>query len=469
MVLFRSLNLSAANQRISRARSNNLASPVAALRRTFLMAIAGVCMVFCITPLYGSEPDAYATANELGLMKGFPPPKHGRVDRSNAILGAPQNRWSYQHMRRVYPSAGVRPADASVQITREIDLAISKLAVAREDGSLADMPTFLTETFTDALVVVQGDKIVFEHYANGMTADQPHQMMSVTKSFAGLLALIAVEEGQMSEDDLVTQWLPELNASTAFSEGAKIGHVLDMTNSMAFTELYDDPNSDIRKYSRVLGLEEPLPGEVLPDNLYDFLMTLERDSYNHGEAFVYQTPKADAVNWITNRVTNRSFEDDLHETIWSKIGTEGETYVLLDRNGSLFAGGGLNATPNNLVRFAVMMLNDGHFNGQQVVPKSVIRKLRLGGDKKQFSNSLDAKGVFGDGHWSYRAQWWVRHTPGRESYSAIGINGQWIVIDPERKIAIIKQSSQPEAYSSYYDDYTVNAVDAVTSYLAAGK
>ncbi len=47
------------------------------------------------------------------------------------------------------------------------------------------------------------------------------------------------------------------------------------------------------------------------------------------------------------------------EFLWSKLGTEGDTYVLHDKDGALFAGGGLNATPYNLAQFATMMLNDG--------------------------------------------------------------------------------------------------------------
>ena len=409
--------------------------------------------------------DEYATAAELGLMQGFPPPQDKRVNRSNAIIGAPHNRWSYQHMRRVYPSAPIKAAASPAQLKRSIDPVIATLAVKREDGSISDMGTFLKETYSDALVVLHGDTVVYEHYANGMHADQPHQMMSVTKSFAGLLALIAAEKGELDQDDQVTDWIPEMKRSSAFS-GASVRHVLDMTNSMAFSEIYDDPASDIQQYSRVIGLGERLPGEVLPDNLYDYLLTLEKDDHEHGEAFVYQTPKADVVNWITNRATNRSFEQDMHETLWARLGTDGETYVLLDGNGNLFAGGGLNATPNNLARFAAMMLDGGRFNNQQVVPSAVIEQLRQGGDKALFKHSADAVGVYGDGYWSYRAQWWVRHTPGKESFSAIGINGQWIFIDPDRNVAVIKQSSQPEAYAAYYDDYTVNAFDAVVAHLS---
>ena len=131
----------------------------------------------------------------------------------------------------------------------------------------------------------------------------------------------------------------------------------------------------------------------------------------------------------------------------------------------LFAGGGLNATPNDLVRFVMMMLNDGKFNGKQVVSKEVIQKLADGASTKAFKNGPASVGVMGGGDWSYRAQWWVRHTANKSAFIAIGIHGQWIYIDVERNVAIIKQSSQPVSDSASFDGYNINAYDSIISHL----
>ena len=64
--------------------------------------------------------DQFATAADLGLMVGFPPPPDKRVGRSNALMTPPYNRWAYQHMRTIYPSAGIATAD--VPATLEVDL-----------------------------------------------------------------------------------------------------------------------------------------------------------------------------------------------------------------------------------------------------------------------------------------------------------------------------------------------------------
>lgn len=413
----------------------------------------------------------FATAAELGLMEGFPPTADKMVDKSNALFTAPFNRWSYLNMRTIYPNAGIENAEQAIEIERSIEKSIDGLSVEKvgdnglPNGEMVDMKTYFKETYTDALVVVKGNKVVYEHYDNGMNADHPHQMMSVTKSFAGLFGLMAVEDGKAKESDLVTGLLPSLKASGGFSN-ATFGQVLNMTNSIDFSEDYADPNSGIVQYGKVLGLMESGPDEKLANSIYEFLPSLAKDNkHEHGDIFHYQTPKTDVVNWYTNRATNVSFQENLSENLWKKLGTDGETYVLLDKNGTLFAGGGLNATPNDLSRFAMMMLNDGEFNGEQVVSKNTIDKLAAGGDQKAFANGTESHGVMGEEPWSYRAQWWVRHAEGKESFNAIGIHGQWIYIDRERDIAIIKQSSQPVSSNDYFDGYNINAYDAIIEHL----
>jgi len=219
------------------------------------------------------------------------------------------------------------------------------------------MDAYLEQTFTDAFVVIKGDKVVYEKYLNGMNENQQHQMMSVTKSFSGLLGLMAVEDGLLSEDGKISKYVPELKNASAFSD-ATFKQVLNMTNSMSFSEVESDPDSDYFAYIAVLGLGDKQEGKKYADNMHDYLMGVSKTTgLAHGSEFHYQTPKADVVNWVTNKSTNQSFQTYLSEKVWSKIGTDGNDYVLLDPAGTLIAGGGLNATPKDLTRFALMMLN----------------------------------------------------------------------------------------------------------------
>ncbi len=417
-----------------------------------------------------AQDNKYATAAELGLMQGFPPPPDKQVTKDNAIQNAPYNRWAYQHMRMFFPSAPVPAADKPYPLSKTIDWNFEDGVEITEPGTGATktMAEFLRETWADAIVVIRGDQIVYEKYLNGMTPNTPHQMMSATKSFGGLLGLIAVAEGKLKESDPVATYVPELQTEDGAFADATFGQVLDMTNSMDFTEVYDDPMSGIMTYVAVLGWKPKLEGVEYPASLYDYLVTLKTDpEYEDGEIFHYQTPKTDVVNWVTNRANNESFQEALYEKVWSKIGTEGETYVLLDNNATLVAGGGLNATPYNLARFAMMMKNHGFFNGEQVVPASVVDKLATGGSIEAFDNGPNSDDVVHKkGEWSYRAQWWVKHTPGMEAFMAIGVHGQWIYIDRNHDIAIVKVSSMPVSQDQYLDGYNLEGFYGIVRYLS---
>ena len=120
-----------------------------------LLGVLTLCSGLVMTG-FGSTAtaDEYATATELGLMEGFPPPSDKRVTKANALLTPPFNRWSYLNMRMIYPSAPIAAADKAVAVDRALDKGIDEVTVRNPDsGAMADMATYMKETYTDALVV----------------------------------------------------------------------------------------------------------------------------------------------------------------------------------------------------------------------------------------------------------------------------------------------------------------------------
>jgi len=439
-------------------------------------------LIFALLLVEGAVACAqeYATAAELELMKGFPPPPGKQVTKQNALF-PPFNRWSYQNMQMFLPSVDVPPAKQPSELKRAIDRGFAEIRVSVPDPSgkpgrmnaaryiptkdTVSLATYLKETYTDSLVVIKGDKVVYEAYLNGMTENQPHLMMSVTKSFTGLFGLMAVADKKLKETDQVADHVKELKGAGAF-KGATFQHVLDMTNSMSFTETYTEPNSGIVHYATVVGLLEPQPNKKYESSIHEYLLKLEKDTrLDHGAKFRYHTPNSNVVNWVTNRVTGVSFQGQLQD-LWSKIGAAGPTYVLLDKTATPLDGSGLNATPSDLSRFAAMLLDDGKSGNTQVVPREIIQELSKGGSREAFEDAPSATGIMGTKDWSYRAMWWVRHTPGKEAFMACGISGQWIFIDVKRGIAIIKQSSQPTSATDYQTAYDILGFEAIVAHLS---
>jgi CubicO group peptidase (beta-lactamase class C family) len=122
----------------------------------------------------------------------------------------------------------------------------------------------------------------------------------------------------------------------------------------------------------------------------------------------------------------------------------------------------LNLTLRDLARFGEMMRRDGHFNGQQIVAKAVIDDIRRGGDP-QLLKQAGYRTLPGG---SYRAMWWLLHNA-NGAYSARGIHGQGVYIDPKAEMVIARFASHHLGANSNYDATSLPAYQAVADLLMA--
>src|SRR3989440_8296787 len=99
---------------------------------------------------------------------------------------APYNRWAFHHVRELIASADIahdpRRVRELASRPRELDIRIEP-----DSGEPLTLAQFLAETQTDGFIVVHRGAILAEHYANGMSPETPHILMSVSKSMLGLL------------------------------------------------------------------------------------------------------------------------------------------------------------------------------------------------------------------------------------------------------------------------------------------
>ena len=62
---------------------------------------------------------------------------------------------------------------------------------------MATLEQLLDASHTDAFLVLHRGRIVYERYLNGMQPYTPHLMFSRTKSFAGTMLLMLIEQGRV--------------------------------------------------------------------------------------------------------------------------------------------------------------------------------------------------------------------------------------------------------------------------------
>jgi CubicO group peptidase (beta-lactamase class C family) len=401
------------------------------------------------------------TAHDLGLMAGTPPTGDALVTLENWQLPH-WNRWGFQHVRELIPTARIRPSGEPWQFRRE-ERDLSAVSVDTGAGERA-FGELLADTYTDGVLVAQGGRIVFERYLNGLAEDTTHLLMSVSKSVTSAMVGVLVGEGRLDPAAAVTGILPEL-AGTSF-DGCTVRHLLDMRAGTRFDEDYENPLADVRLYEQIYLWRPPVVPE-LPTDITSYYPMLENDG-PHGGPFRYRSILTDLLGWVAERAGGERLPELITRCLWQPMGAEYAADITVDGHGNAMADGGVCCTLRDLARFGRLMLDDGRRGDRPVVPEAwVADTLTPDPDSRlAFTDSGDATDFQAGAY--YRNKWWVIDA-GRGVYAGVGINGQLILVDGEHDGVVAKLSSWPEAWSSERFTSTLHGCRDLLRLLAAGE
>jgi CubicO group peptidase (beta-lactamase class C family) len=377
-----------------------------------------------------------------GLMPGAPP-----SDRRVTLVNwqdPPYNRWAFQHVRELVPTAKIWRGDGPVRrLPRdERDLSAAVVAARRTPMPLDRL---LADTYTDGLVVLHRGRIVTERYLNGLAPHTTHLLMSVSKSITSCVVGALAGRGLLHPDVLVTDIVPEL-AGTSF-DGCSVRHLLDMRAGTKFNEDYDNLAADVRVYEQIY-LWRPRTGRGLPSDITEYFATLTNDG-PHGGPFRYRSILTDVLGWVAERAGGARLRELIASEVWQPMGAEFDADVTVDAHGNAMADGGICCTLRDLARFGQLLLDGGVRGGHRVVPRTWLDDTLSGDDdvRAAFRGSGEQRefprGAF------YRNQFWIVD-PAAPVFAGLGINGQMVLVHVPARVVIAKLSTWPEAWSLRY-------------------
>lgn len=288
----------------------------------------------------------------------------------------------------------------------------------------------LTRTFTNALLIMKDGKIVFEHYLNNSDERDRFISWSMSKSITSILIGIAIEEKLiMSVDDKVTRYVPEL-AGTGYSD-ASIKDLLQMRSGIDFEERYDFHNPSPHAEAFEMAM-------VRDDRDYAQTALTVAAAEPAGETFEYRTLDTAVLGWVLSRATGSSITDFTASRLWSDLGAEGEAAWLV--NGPPggqreFNGAGFIARLRDYGRIGQMMLNGGVADGRRIVSEAWVDESTAPSSSDGQTAADSTRGL------GYGYQWWT--VPGTDAYTAVGLQGQFIFVDPETQTVVVKLSYFP--------------------------
>lgn len=392
----------------------------------------------------------------MTLMQGSPPPREAQVTLAN-WRSAPFNRWAFHHVRELIATAPIRRSETRWALPRR-PRRIERITFQDRDGTSHQLGRALAQTFTDGFIVLAHGHIVAERYEHGMRADDPHILMSISKSLTAALAGILAARGVLDPDSLVTDHVPELR-DTAYA-GASVQQLLDMRVASDFVEDYDATSGIMIEYRAASGWNPVPPGSV-PGDLRAFLRRVGAQGA-HGGPFKYTSPNTDLLGWVIERAAGTRLPDLMARELWAPMGAEFDAYITVDRLGAPRTAGGICVSLRDLARVGQMMLQHGVANDRQVLPAAWVDDTTTGGDAQAWRDGSFGYLLPGG---RYRNKWYqVGDDLG--SFLGIGIHGQFLFVAPGANVVIARFASHPIPLDAPSEILIIEAMGALARALA---
>jgi CubicO group peptidase (beta-lactamase class C family) len=376
-------------------------------------------------------------------------------------LEPPYNRRALQGMDGFLPTATISRGEGSVRAfySSTNQESIDEITYETEHGR-STIGHFIESSCTDGILILRGETVLSERYLNGLTKFTRHSLMSVSKSLAGMLAGKLIEQGHLNQEMKVKTIIPELQ-NGPYGD-ATLRQVLDMGVVLQFRQEYEDPTSEVQTEDRAAGWRPRLDGD--PPDTKAFLATL-RGETRQKFGFQYCSATTDVLAWVLQRFSGRPYAELMSAELWSQIGAEHDAYVTVDSSSSPYACAGICATLRDVARFGRLILDGGSWNGKEVLPMNWIEQTsHEAGSLVKSDSDFDAiAGVFPEA--IYHNQWWTTRNS-RGAFFGIGIFGQYLFLDPESDVVIVKFSSLPAPNDSAIESEHLIALDALSRAIA---
>ena len=326
-----------------------------------------------------------------------------------------------------FPGTDWNPADLPRGTDRD--------ALQREVDRLFGSPA--THGRTLALLAVHKGNVVLERYDPEHNHASTFISWSMAKSITHALVGMAVGDGflSLSDRDLFPEWAADARA------GITLQHLLNMASGLEWTEDYvDDSVSDV--------IEMLAPGRHGDHAAFALAKPL---AHAPGSHFCYSSGTTNIITRILSRALgdeppgNSAMKAHIAR-LFDAVGMSSAT-AKHDASGNFVGSSFVYATARDYARFGWLYLNDGVWDGVQVLPEGWVDHGRT-----WFADEPET-GV------GYGAHWWLHHAvPG--SMNAQGYQGQLTWVVPDRDLVLVRLGITDSALMAGVRDSLVGIIRA---------
>ena len=297
---------------------------------------------------------------------------------------------------------------------REIKKGIAQPWPISKDYNSVDVTATLEKTHkelqTAAFLIIQNDSLFHESYFDGYSKESKSNSFSMAKSVITMALGKAIMEGKIkSLNQKVIDFIPELKGE--FAKEVTVGDLSSMASGLSWDEKYYSPLSIVTR-------------AYFDDDLKKVMLGLEINE-KPGQSFKYLSGATQLLAMCIEKATGEYLSDYVSKHFWQPMGAENEALWQLDHedDGIEKAYCCIASNARDFARFGKLYLNNGNWNGQQILDSTFIKKCIT----PRFAESPE-----------YGYGWWMHTINGKDLYYMRGHLGQFVIVIPQDNLIVVR-------------------------------
>lgn len=268
------------------------------------------------------------------------------------------------------------------------------------------------------LVVIRHGQLLCEWAAPGHRIGEPRAVFSISKTVAALLVSCAVDAGEMSWEDPITRWIPELGRRDHRFSRITLADLVDMRSGIPFRVVAGFPwfNQDAPRVYYASDLESA---------------TLERPGIGSAPGvFTYNDWAPNLLGIAYRRATGHLMTGPGAAQLWLSLGAQHPAQWLVDDHGFPWHESGFVASAPDIARIGQLLLDDrtSDFGRRSAAALTTPIVSRGAGAPRGYASVPMG---YGNGMW-------ILHDTDRPAYAALGHHGEVMVADPASDTVIVR-------------------------------
>jgi CubicO group peptidase (beta-lactamase class C family) len=231
-----------------------------------------------------------------------------------------------------------------------------------KDATRAALTTWAENHKTNALLILHKGKLEYEGYWNGAAAGDLLNGRAITRSITPMVLGFAIADGTVRLDDSIGKYIPEWasdkRGAITVQQLAQNSSGLEVAKRMPTTQIAG--NKDLCLV---------YCGDVVRAALeYDYAKP-------PGSSFEVAQQNMQLLALVIERATGQPIQTLLSEKIWRPIGASDATFQLDRPDGKARTMCCMRATARDWARLGTLLLNDGKYDGRQILPPGWVAKM----------------------------------------------------------------------------------------------